>query len=108
MAGGIRWSNGANYNDVYDNRIKTDDTGDFSIYMCEFHFDLFVPGSHVHQPRGLVFQYMIFPGVYSSFLYPRVGSAITLASQKQPSLRLLQELQRLHIGARLNLHLCQL
>lgn len=37
MAGGIRWSNGANYNDVYDNRIKTDETGDFSIYMCEFH-----------------------------------------------------------------------
>eukprot|EP00904_Undaria_pinnatifida_P001709 jgi/Undpi1/11539/HiC_scaffold_30.g13836.m1 len=30
---GIRWSNGANYNDVYDNRIKTDETGDFSIYM---------------------------------------------------------------------------
>ena len=34
MVGGIRWSNGANLNDVYDNRIKIDEDGDFAIYMC--------------------------------------------------------------------------
>ena len=39
VPGGIRWSNGANFNDVYSNRIKTSESGDFAIYMCEF--DLF-------------------------------------------------------------------
>ena len=35
-AGGVRWSNGANRNRVYSNKIKMGEDADYALYLCEF------------------------------------------------------------------------